>query len=158
MDLANLHAHGRGTNDEVCGGTELARVPWSYAEFLFQAKDWKTRVEKFEDRVEKIEEVVGIKQVQHLYYEELQKDLLGTLTKILHGVGARVQVTNRRGSMSQWTKRGSESVKDTLTSTKISASAWRPLMELAAVCRHTSVAPLPRSSNVTQTIALSRII
>ena len=62
-------------------GAELARVPWSYAEFLFQAKDWKTRVEKFEDRVEKIEEVVGIKHVQHLYYEELQKDLLGTLTK-----------------------------------------------------------------------------
>ena len=59
------------------------------------------RINRFYDTVKLVEEVVGTKCVQRLYYEELQKDLLGMLDKVLHGVGARAQLTSRSGGTSQ---------------------------------------------------------
>lgn len=110
---ANLRASGGADGDE-CDGTKPVEVPWGHADFLFHTKNWKMRINRFYDTVKLVEEVVGTKCVQRLYYEELQKDLLGMLDKVLHGVGARAQLTSRSGGAGQWKKRGAESLQDTL--------------------------------------------
>jgi LPS sulfotransferase NodH len=107
---ANLRAGDKRIGG--CDGAIPVKVPWSYADFLLHIKNWKARADHFDHTVEKVGEVVGTKNLQRVHYEDLQQDVLGNLSRVLEGVGARVQLTSARAS--QWKKRGSESLQDTL--------------------------------------------